>query len=908
MLRILQADLASRAALLRATPTLDRLAARLERLLGGLTAEAPYIPADKALLSRDGGVCPEDGSRLAFDPDAPHAHTCARCGTVVTGPRHHRAWVTRYQLWLSERAVHLALLGALRNRSDLATAAARVLLAYETRYRDYPNEDNVLGPTRPFFSTYLESIWLAQLSTAASLVKVSAPDALTDREWRAVAAMLEESAALVGSFDEGWSNRQVWNATALAGAGLALEDDRLLSRGRELLTTLLGAINGDGWWWEGENYHLFALRGFVFGAELLRWAGDDLYAWGSLGRMYGAPLDTLLPDLTVPARGDAPFGVTVRQPRFAELWEIGRARAPAARLDAVLARLYGNDAPDGPDRGRVEIAEQDENQPPARQYRERLGWKALLLMPADDPRAGNAAWGGSVLFEQHGAAILRPGQDRMVLLECGRRSGGHAHPDRLHLSLYWGAPALADFGTGSYVSPSLHWYRSTLAHNAPGVVGRGQEPVMTACDGWAADGDWRWCRARAAGLLGDDTDVIRSVLAGRDWVLDVVTVRAPEGRVVDLPLHPLAGAVPSGWALDDAPPPVDAGHETGYDRLRGVEIIELPRSLPLLGSGDLVARLVPRAGETVLSAVAPGPPAADVADGPPMRFLIRRAPGCGRWVQLYAPAALPVSVVDDRDAIEIRWGEQAVRIRESDEGLAIAPEGGSPIRLAARSVGPSARPPAGSSARRPAGPPARLPLWPPTAPPFADDAPVLAFTLGAAHYRRSEQPYGARGPFRADVSVAAQEAALWFLVRVTKPEVVVRALDAADPALDNEVPEIHSDGVQVYVGTDQWIGVLALPDLAAGALRAQAVRGTAPTPGPVTGWSRRMADGYEVALALPTGRPLRRGDRVRFTVTVNEMAPGRERRAGQLALAGGRWVWLRGDREAPETAVVAEIA
>jgi len=37
---------------------------------------------------------------------------------------------------------------------------------------------------------------------------------------------------------------------------------------------------------------------------------------------------------------------------------------------------------------------------------------------------------------------------------------------------------------------------------------------------------------------------------------------------------------------------------------------------------------------------------------------------------------------------------------------------------------------------------------------------------------------------------------------------------------------------------------------------------------------------------------------VRFDLLVNEMLPGRLRRAGQLVWSGGNgWVWLRGDRQ-----------
>ena len=70
--------------------TADELAARrleiagsadLKDLLAGLVARArpvlerlPHIPEEKALLSKDGGVCPADGRALMFDPWSPRAH------------------------------------------------------------------------------------------------------------------------------------------------------------------------------------------------------------------------------------------------------------------------------------------------------------------------------------------------------------------------------------------------------------------------------------------------------------------------------------------------------------------------------------------------------------------------------------------------------------------------------------------------------------------------------------------------------------------------------------------------------------------------------------------------------------------------------------------------------------------
>ena len=75
-----------------------------------------------------------------------------------------------YQLWLAERAVHAALFYVLRGEERHGTLARTILREYAGRYLSYPNRDNVLGPTRLFFSTYLESIWLLQICIAADLL------------------------------------------------------------------------------------------------------------------------------------------------------------------------------------------------------------------------------------------------------------------------------------------------------------------------------------------------------------------------------------------------------------------------------------------------------------------------------------------------------------------------------------------------------------------------------------------------------------------------------------------------------------------------------------------------------------------------------------------------------------------
>src|SRR5687768_1220223 len=246
---------------------LAALADSLRGDLDRLVREGFEVPHDKALLSRDGGRCERDGTLLRFDPFAPRAHTCPRCGAVFTRERDYLWWVTSYHLWLAERGVQAASLYALTGEKALADLAIRVLEGYAERYLTYPNRDNALGPTRPFFSTYLESIWLLQICIALSLLEIVGDH--RDIGARVRDRIVEPSARLISSFDEGASNRQVWNAAALLAAGRLLDDAELTNGAilgpSGIAAHLVHGLLPDGSWYEGENYHVFAHRGLWYG-------------------------------------------------------------------------------------------------------------------------------------------------------------------------------------------------------------------------------------------------------------------------------------------------------------------------------------------------------------------------------------------------------------------------------------------------------------------------------------------------------------------------------------------------------------------------------------------------------------------------------------------------------------------
>src|SRR5216117_779823 len=316
------------------------------------------------------------------------------------------------------------------------------------------------------------------------------------------------------------------------------------------LEHLLRGFGRDGMWYEGENYHLFTLRGLLTGAAWARLAGVDIFAEPKLAARVRAallaPALTALPDFTFPARKDSRFGVSLAQPAYLELWEVGLgnlgmrdAGSGMRELSSWLAALYQRPVPapelfesylhDAPVASRISHPASPIPHPASRIT---LSWWSLLEMapelPADAP-----PWSpGSLLLESQGLAVLRTaGGARYASLECGPYGGGHGHPDRLHLTLHAdGVHWLADPGTGSYVSRDLFWYRSTLAHNAPRLDGVSQRPADAVCVAFDAQGDWAWVRGRWG-------PVSRAVVSGPAYLLDVVELAGSEERLLELPYH-----------------------------------------------------------------------------------------------------------------------------------------------------------------------------------------------------------------------------------------------------------------------------------------------------------------------------------------------------------------------------------
>lgn len=885
------------------TALLNRLADRARPLLELM----PPVPESKALLTTDGGFCPDDRTRLEFDPWSPREHRCPHCGKRWTGERHHRAWAHYQHLWLAERAAHLATVAVMDGREDAARRANELLQAYRT-YAEYPNRDNVLGPSRLFFSTYLESVWIGNYLAAATLLREGGE--LSEESARIVATVADEAANLIGEFDEGLSNRQTWHNAALASIAVWFEDEELATRIIEgptgILAHLLQGFGPHGMWYEGDNYHLFALRGELLAMRWARQAGVDLLAdprlADSLAAALRAPAVTALPDLTFPARKDSRFGISLAQPMYLELWEIGLAslgtRAEQhAELWSWLRRLYECPAP----RAQVfdsYLHEAGEPLPEGTRTRAGLSWWSLLEMMPSLP-SQTPPWAPQNAFiEGQGLALLRSGS-RYASLECGAYGGDHGHPDRLNLTLHAdGEHWLPDFGTGSYVARDLFWYRSTLAHNAPRLDGVSQPAGDAVCDNFEASGAWAWAR-------GHYGDLTRSLIAGPNYLLDLVELSGAEDHLLELPLH-LSGTTavePSGsW--------VPAELESEF-----VQRVE--RFTPAAG-GSLVLRSSGSGGATLnvhlaspgelLRAVAPGVPG--TAD--PIPFFLVRARGRSLRIVTVLESSRAAPVVRALriagSAIEVETTGGADRHLATAEGWEVRTQRET-IRLRGERRQPPKFQPLVQQDKPMTAHGVALQIAESPALHGSLDGFDLTEPIELDHedqYRRSEEPYSGPEEFSARAYVNWNDEGFYLAVEVVKPELFPRNPKAPPLRLDNEPDEIHADGIQVYfrLPPDGAVhGLLIVPSTEDGDLIIRPISGTEAGKDSVRGSWWPTETGYAMTVAImPAGwGQFRPGEEIGFDLLVNQMLPDRLRRAGQLVWSGGGgWVWLRGDRQDPE--------
>ena len=177
--------------------------------------------------------------------------------------------------------------------------------------------------------------------------------------------------------------------------------------------------------------------------------------------------------------------------------------------------------------------------------------------------------------------------------------------------------------------------------------------------------------------------------------------------------------------------------------------------------------------------------------------------------------------------------------------------------------------------------------------------------LAEPNYRQSELPWRDAGSPTATVAVVAAVETLTLFVDVHTKERNFMPASAVNE-FDNEHPDTLGSGIQLYVNLEGGRGMwMLVPESGGDAVRVRPIAGSAMMAPPTARW-RETSAGYEVRVDLPIPAVARLAA---IDLVINDAAEGRERRQGQLVTADvrGEFVYLRGDREEPDRAVVLEL-
>jgi hypothetical protein len=490
------------------------------------------------------------------------------------------------------------------------------------------------------------------------------------------------------------------------------------------------------------------------------------------------------------------------------------------------------------------------------------------------------------LLEGQGIAVFRRNEGRTyVALDYGHSGGGHGHPDRLNLLLSNGETRwLDDYGTGSYVDPSLHWYRSSLAHNAPLVNGISQRRVNGVLAAYDERGAAGWIVSMADGI-SPNASAERTVVVMSEYLIDELEWTIDEGSTLDLPFH-FDAALDSGVdELHQAELSGGRGTEDGFRFAHDAAVQRAAAGVPVHGiaqaiDGDHLAMWARSDGDVEWwRAFAPGPPGSrDRAFR-----LLRAHASQGRHLTVLAWSG-EVAGVEFGDEIRVSLADGTTHVhRRTDAGWQVellASQAHSTIDLGGIVEGEIAL--ATAIDERSHSPRALR---------LAEEPTVLE--LGEQHYRRSEHAWrdtGARPP-EGRVRLSSSSGTLRVAIDVLHSELTFAAGDAVN-RYDNEPADINGDSVQLYVRTDRGeSGWMLVPERDSIAVRVRQIEGWNAPMDLAASWAPD-GDGYRMNIDV-TGARVSAID-----VVVNETPRGRERRRGQLVLSGarGEFVYLRGDR------------
>ena len=401
--------------------------------------------------------------------DSTH-HECPKCKTVYTGEPYDDVLFSRIHGRNLAGMHSAAWAWAITQDRKYAQHAARVLLGYAGRYRDYPYHTADRSPKNTRTGGHIAEQTLneagmmgGQIAPAYDLIHDSGVLSAADHE-AIRSGLLLPMLQSIDTNKAGKSNWQSYHNAAMLMGGALLGDVEWVRKAisdpkNGFVSQMSESVTADGMWYENSwGYHSYTLGAMVMLAEPARRLGMDLYGHPALKKMFLIPVQYAMPDGSLPRFGDdtrSTVGSASHPLEFA--WN--------AYHDPAMLPYLGS----------------------------RTTWDSVMLgrnigrLPTPAPLE-------SAVFRAAGHAILRSKGEAGLAsaITFGPYGGFHGHFDKLSFVFFgYGRELAVDPGRArsqAYRLP-IHggWYKATLSHNTVLVDRKSQGPATGQLKCFAAN-------------------------------------------------------------------------------------------------------------------------------------------------------------------------------------------------------------------------------------------------------------------------------------------------------------------------------------------------------------------------------------------------------------------------------------
>ncbi len=390
-------------------------------------------------------------------------HRCPKCGKVYSGHPYDDVIFSQQHSRNLERMLTAAWAYAISQEERFAEYAARVLLGYAERYKDYPYHSASLETGESWGRRAGGHLFEQTLTEASSLAGHIGPaydlihdsGVLSQEEHNKIRQGL--LLPMLNNIDRnkaGKSNWQTWHNAAMIWGGALVHEPAWVTKAIEddengFYYQMGVSVSKEGMWYENSwGYHFYTLSALVNMAETARHLDIDLWSDGRLKKMFTLPVYYTMANGMLPRFGDD-VNSSVRR--------IGHLLEPAYRAyqDPQILVLLG-DVRDF-EAMRLGRSVQSNGKPPGLQ---------------------------SMVFDDAGHAILRthPQAGLTAAMTFGPYGGFHGHYDKLSF-VFFGLDRELGVDPGRARSQAYrlpihaNWYKATISHNTVLVDRKSQKPA-----------------------------------------------------------------------------------------------------------------------------------------------------------------------------------------------------------------------------------------------------------------------------------------------------------------------------------------------------------------------------------------------------------------------------------------------